>query len=150
MSSLAKGITKKVGQLIGASQLNPASKFADVRIQGVEDPDSKVHVRMTMNNIHITVSNIEGSPISKSTGGMAGFKHRARASPAAAQRIAQNAASGAVSAGYKNSHVLFRGPSAARGQVLLGLASGGLTIYDIKDVTPLPTNGCRPKHARRL
>lgn len=103
-----------------------------------------------MNNIHVTVSNLDGDVISRCSGGVVGYKHRARASPQAASDIAQQAVEKAVAAGYKNTHVELKGPSRSRGQILRGISNTGIKIYDIRDVTPMPTNGCRPKSARRL
>lgn len=129
------------------SQVFAGSARAATRVAAA---DSTVHVRMTMNNIHVTVSNVEGATVSRSSGGILGFKHRARADPDSAQEIAERASQKAVEAGHKRAHVHFRGPSRARGQILLGIVSGGLQVADVKDVTPIPTNGCRPRHARRL
>lgn len=112
--------------------------------------DSTVHVRSTMNNVHVTISNVEGGTVSRASGGMLGFKHRKRAKPAAARAVATRAAEAAVAAGHRAAAVHFRGPSRARGQVLFGMRAAGLAVVAIRDVTPVPTNGCRPKAARRL
>ena len=113
-------------------------------------PDSIVHVNSTMNNIQITISNLEGETISRSSGGVLGYKHRQRASPQAAKEMAEQAAAKAVTAGYKVAHVEVKGPSRGRGVLIRGLQTAGLKITDIRDVTPIPTNGCRPPAARRL
>lgn len=103
-----------------------------------------------MNNIHVCVSNVEGEVIAKCSGGVLGYKHRERASPLAAREIAEAVAKKAMESGHRISHVHMKGPSKGRSQVLRGLTTAGLKIHDIKDVTPMPTNGCRPPHARRL
>jgi small subunit ribosomal protein S11 len=113
-------------------------------------PDCVVHASCTMNNIHVTVANLEGQVVSRASGGTVGQKHRARASPTAALDVASAATAKAVEAGHKVGHVHLRGPSRARGQLLRGIQTAGMRIFDIKDVTPMPTNGCRPKAARRL
>ena len=112
--------------------------------------DSTVTVTATMNNIHVVVSNVDGQIVSKFSGGMCGHKHRQRTSPLAAVEIGEKAAKKAFDAGHRIAHVHVKGPSRGRGQILRGIANGGLKIMDIRDVTPMPTNGCRPKHARRL
>jgi small subunit ribosomal protein S11 len=112
--------------------------------------DSVVTVNCTMNNIHVAVSNIEGQVVSRCSGGMLGYKHRQRASGIAAREIGQQAAKKAFDAGFRMSHVELKGPSKGRAQVLRGIQLGGLNVNDIRDVTPIPTNGCRPKHMRRL
>ncbi len=68
----------------------------------------------------------------------------------AAKDIALKAVSAATQAGYKVAHVEMKGPSRGRSQVLRGIINGGMRVADIRDVTPIPTSGCRPKHARRL
>lgn len=112
--------------------------------------DSVVHVSCTMNNVHVTVSDLEGQVVARASGGMLGHKHRARATPQAASEVAQQAAAKAVAAGHQAAHVQLKGPSRGRGQILRGIMGAGMRVLDIRDVTPIPTNGCRPPHARRL
>ena len=115
--------------------------------------DSTVTVTCTLNNIHVVVSNIDGQIVSKVSGGMVGEprnKHRMRSSSIAAAQIGKAAARKAAEAGHRMCHVHVKGPSRGRGQVLRGITMGGLRIVDRRDVTPLPTNGCRPRHSRRL
>jgi len=112
--------------------------------------DSTITVTSTMNNVHVVVSNVDGQVVSKCSGGMCGHKHRQRASAEAAVEVGEKAAKKAFDAGHRISHLHVKGPSRGRGGVLRGLASGGLKICDIRDITPQPTNGCRPKSARRL
>ena len=112
--------------------------------------DSVVHVNVTMNNIVVSVSTLDGNVVSRCSGGVLGLRHRQRASPAAGTDIARSAAQKAFERGFRVSRVHLKGPARARGQVLRGLQAGGLRVADIRDVTPMPTNGCRPKAARRL
>ena len=112
--------------------------------------DSVVHVSCTINNILVSVSTLDGNVISRCSGGMLGLRHRQRASGSAATDIARQACQKAVEAGFKVAHVHLKGPSRSRGQALRGIQGGGMRIADIRDVTPTPTNGCRPKAARRL
>jgi small subunit ribosomal protein S11 len=112
--------------------------------------DSIVHVNCTMNNIVVSVSTLDGEVISRCSGGMIGLKHRARASASAATDIAKNAAQKAVEKGFKVTEVRLKGPSRSRGQILRGIQGAGMKISEIRDLTPMPTNGCRPPAARRL
>ena len=112
--------------------------------------DSVVRVASTRNNMHITVSDLEGRVISRSSGGMVGRKHRERASPEAAQAAAEQAVAKAVAKGFKMSHLEMKGSSTGRGQVLRGILSAGLNVKSIRDTTPVPTPGVRPPAARRL
>lgn len=113
-------------------------------------PDSVVVVNCSMNNIHACVSNLDGQVVSKCSGGILGLKHRQRATPEAARDIGENISKRAFELGYRVAHVELKGPSKGRSQILRGLLSGGLKVYDIRDVTPMPISGCRPKSMRRL
>ena len=112
--------------------------------------DNVVHVNCTMNNIVVSVSTLDGEVISRFSGGMIGLKHRARASASAATDIARSAAQKAVEKGFKVTEVRLKGPSRSRGQILRGIQGAGMKISEIRDMTPMPTNGCRPPAARRL
>ena len=112
--------------------------------------DNVVHVNCTMNNIVVSVSTLDGEVISRCSGGMIGLKHRARASASAATDIARSAAQKAVEKGFKVTEVRLKGPSRSRGQILRGIQGAGMKISEIRDMTPMPTNGCRPPAARRL
>lgn len=112
--------------------------------------DTIVRVSSTMNNIYVTVSDIEGRVVSRASGGMLGLKHRQRATPQAGQAVAEQAVNKAVAAGHKVASVEMKGPSRGRGQILRGIMNGGLRVISIRDTTPIPTNGCRPPAARRL
>jgi ribosomal protein S11 len=112
--------------------------------------DSFITVTSTMNNLHVCVSDIEGQVISKMSGGHLGYKHRARASPEVAQQLGAAIAKRAVQHGFTVAHLRFKGPSGGRTGVIRGLKTNGITILDMKDITMMPTNGCRPKHMRRL
>jgi len=113
-------------------------------------PDSVVHISMSTNNTVVSVSTLDGDVVARSSGGALGLRHRARASPAAAADVARAAAARAVERGFKVCHVRMIGPSRARGQALRGVQGAGMRVFDIRDVTPTQTNGCRPPAARRL
>jgi small subunit ribosomal protein S11 len=115
--------------------------------------DSFVRVSCTMNNVHVTVSDLEGRVVGRASGGNSGvatYKHRQRAQPLVAKEVAESAVKKAVEGGHRVAHVEFKGPSRSRGMLLRGILSAGLKIADMRDTTPVPTNGCRPKKARRL
>jgi len=130
------------------SIFNQSAKPLEAAVQ--RTADSTITVTATMNNVHVVVSNVDGQIVSKCSGGMCGHKHRQRSSPAAAVDVGEKAAKKAYDAGHRVAHLHVKGPSRGRGSVLRGLANGGLKICDIRDITPQPTNGCRPKAARRL
>ena len=112
--------------------------------------DSVVRVQSSRNNMHISVSDLEGRVISRSSGGMVGRKHRERATPEAAQAAAEQAVAKAVAKGFKMSHLEMKGSSSGRGQILRGILLAGLNIKSVRDTTPVPTPGVRPPAARRL
>ena len=112
--------------------------------------DSYVRVLCTGNNVHVAVSDIEGGLISRSSGGMAGFKARTRASPEAMKAAAGEAARRAVERGYRRAHLELKGPSSGRGELLQGIMGANLAVVDIRDTTAVPTPGVRQKKARRL
>jgi small subunit ribosomal protein S11 len=145
---MAAAMRARVSSVFAASKGSNAPSAA--ALLASKQPDSVVHVNCTMNNIHVCVSNLDGQVLAKCSGGVLGYKHRERASPVAAREIAENVGKKAIESGYKLSHVHMQGPSRGRSQVLRGLTSAGLKIADIRDVTPMPTNGCRPPHTRRL
>ncbi len=128
----------------------PSKVAQAAAIRAASAPDSIILVSSATNNVHVTVSDLQGNVVARSSGGMVGFKHRARATPIASSKCAQQAAQKAVALGHLVAHLQLRGPSKGRGQVLRGIMSTGLRVCDIRDTTPVPTPGCRPKAARRL
>jgi small subunit ribosomal protein S11 len=112
--------------------------------------DSFIRVSSSRNNMYITVSDLEGRVIARSTGGMVGFKHRERASAEAAEAAAAQATAKAKAKGFKMSHLEMKGSSSGRGQVLRGILLAGLGVKSIRDTTPVPTPGVRPPASRRL
>ena len=145
MAAGASVMTRLSAAFAGTSRAAASSQ-----LRAASAADGTVHGACTMNNIMCTVSDLEGRVVARSSGGMVGLKHRARATPQAGSSIANQAAVKAVSAGHKVVHVELRGPSRGRGQILRGILNAGLRVADIRDVTPLPTNGCRPPASRRL
>ena len=112
--------------------------------------DAVVVMRSTANNIHACASTLDGAVVSAASGGLLGYKHRARASPVAARDIGEAVARRAAEAGHRVAHLRLKGPSRGRAQMLRGLLAGGLRVADIRDVTPIPMPGTRPRKMRRL
>ncbi len=108
------------------------------------------HIRSTFNNTIVTITDMQGNAISWGTSGEMGFKGSKKSTPYAAQTAAEHAAKGAVDQGMKTVEVLVRGPGAGRESAIRALATAGLEITMIKDVTPIPHNGCRPPKRRRV
>ena len=108
------------------------------------------HIRSTYNNTIITLTDVNGNAISWASAGELGFKGSKKSTPYAAQTAAEHAAKIAVDNGMKTVEVLVRGPGAGRESAIRALATAGLEITMIKDVTPIPHNGCRPPKRRRV
>ena len=108
------------------------------------------HIRSTFNNTIVTISDMQGNVISWGTAGEMGFKGSKKSTPYAAQTAAEHAAKLAVDQGMKSVEVLVRGPGSGRESAIRALATAGLEITMIKDVTPIPHNGCRPPKRRRV
>ena len=109
-----------------------------------------VHIQSTFNNTIITITDVPGNVISWSSAGARGFKGSRKSTPFAAQVAAGDAASKAMEHGLKNVIVLVKGPGAGRESALRALAGAGLKISNIRDVTPIPHNGCRQAKRRRV
>jgi small subunit ribosomal protein S11 len=109
-----------------------------------------VHIQSTFNNTIVTITDPNGNVLSWSTSGMNGFKGSRKSTPFAAQLASQDAAKKAMEHGLKNVEVFVKGPGPGRESALKSLQSTGLTVTTIKDVTPIPHNGCKPKKRRRV
>src|SRR5687767_10273368 len=109
-----------------------------------------VHIQSTFNNTIITIADVSGNVISWSSAGARGFKGSRKSTPFAAQVAAGDAAAKAMEHGLKNVTVLVKGPGAGRESALRALAAAGLKITLIRDVTPIPHNGCRQPKRRRV
>ena len=108
------------------------------------------HIRSTFNNTIVSITDVNGNVIAWGTAGEMGFKGSKKSTPYAAQTAAEHAAGIAVEHGMKTVEVLVRGPGAGRESAIRALATAGLEITMIKDVTPIPHNGCRPPKRRRV
>jgi small subunit ribosomal protein S11 len=107
-------------------------------------------VNATYNNTMITITDAQGNTISWSSAGGMGFKGSRKSTPYAAQVAAEDAAKKAMEHGMKTIEVMVKGPGTGRESALRALQSTGFTITSIKDVTPIPHNGCRPPKRRRV
>ena len=108
------------------------------------------HVSATFNNTMITISDAQGNAISWSSAGSMGFKGSRKSTPYAAQMAAEDAARKAMEHGMRTLDVQVRGPGSGREAALRALQATGFTITSIRDVTPIPHNGCRPPKRRRV
>ena len=108
------------------------------------------HIFATFNNTIVTITDRTGSAICWSTAGSSGYHGSRKSTPYAAQIAAMNAAKKALEAGLKEVEVFVKGPGQGRESAIRSLSQAGLTITAIKDVTPIPHNGCRPPKRRRV
>ncbi|MEE2525193.1 30S ribosomal protein S11 [Hyphobacterium lacteum] len=108
------------------------------------------HVNASFNNTQVTITDAQGNTISWSTAGANGFKGSRKSTPYAAQIAAEEAAKKAMDHGMKTLEVNVSGPGSGRESALRALQAAGLTITSIRDVTPIPHNGCRPPKRRRV
>jgi small subunit ribosomal protein S11 len=109
-----------------------------------------VHIHSTFNNTIVTITDFQGNVISWSSAGSMGFKGSRKGTPFAAQQAADSAAKKAMDHGLRTVQIFVRGPGAGRESALRALQSAGFNISLIKDVTPIPHNGCRPPKRRRV
>jgi len=109
-----------------------------------------VHIQSTFNNTIITITDPAGNTVAWSSAGVQGFKGSRKSTPFAAQLAAQSAVKEAMEHGMKSVEVYVKGPGSGRESALRALQAAGFTITLIKDVTPVPHNGCRPPKRRRV
>ena len=118
--------------------------------KGSVDTAGVAHIKATFNNTHITLADKFGNVVAWSTAGTSGFKGSRKSTAFAATLAAEKAAQQAVQMGMKTIDVRVKGPGAGRESAIRALAVAGLDVMSIKDVTPLPHNGCRPPKRRRV
>ncbi|MEE9449913.1 MAG: 30S ribosomal protein S11 [Ignavibacteriaceae bacterium] len=114
------------------------------------DANGIAHIKATFNNVIVTLTDIYGNTISWSSAGKNGFKGSRKNTPFAAQVSAEAAAKEAYDLGLRRIEVLVKGPGSGREAAIRALHTAGLEISSIKDVTPIPHNGCRPPKRRRV
>ncbi|HJX61104.1 MAG TPA: 30S ribosomal protein S11 [Dehalococcoidia bacterium] len=113
-------------------------------------PVGKAYIQSTFNNTVITLTDPNGNVISWASAGTVGFKGSRKSTPYAAQVAADNAARRAIDHGLRQVEVLVRGPGSGREAAIRSLQGAGIQVSSIRDVTPIPHNGCRPPKRRRV
>ncbi len=114
------------------------------------EPNGLAHIHATFNNTIVTITDVYGNVISWASAGKVGFKGSRKSTPFAAQVAAENAAKEAMDLGLARVEVLVKGPGSGREAAVRALQAAGLEITAIRDVTPIPHNGCRPPKRRRV
>jgi len=112
--------------------------------------EGKAYIQSTFNNTVITITDMQGDVIAWSSSGLAGFKGSRKGTPYAAQLAARDAARRAMSSGMRRVEVYVKGPGSGREAAIRALQASGITVIAIRDVTPIPHNGCRPRGRRRV
>jgi small subunit ribosomal protein S11 len=132
-----------------AKATNNAKTTSKKRVVKV-DSYGDAHVTASFNNLIVSLTNKQGQVISWSSAGKMGFKGSKKNTPYAAQTAAQDAAKVALDAGMRKVDVFVKGPGSGREGAIRALANSGIEVVMIKDITPLPHNGCRPPKRRRV
>jgi len=114
------------------------------------DPSGVAHIKATFNNTHVTITDKRGNVIAWSTAGSSGFKGSRKNTAYAATIAAEKLGQEVVQMGLRTIDVMVKGPGAGRESAIRALAVAGLEVTSIRDVTPLPHNGCRPPKRRRV
>ncbi|MBA2564465.1 MAG: 30S ribosomal protein S11 [Gemmatimonadetes bacterium] len=118
--------------------------------RGAVEAEGMAHVKATFNNTIITITDMAGGALAWGSAGKAGFKGSKKSTPFAAQVAAEGCAREALNMGVKRVHVRVQGPGSGRESAIQAIQAAGLAIKSIKDVTPIPHNGCRPPKRRRV
>ena len=116
----------------------------------IVEAEGVVHVSATFNNTTITITDGRGNTITWGSAGKAGFKGSKKSTPFAATVAAENCAREAMNLGVRRVHVRVQGPGSGRESAIQAIASVGIRVVSIRDVTPIPHNGCRPPKKRRV
>ncbi|CAN5263806.1 MAG: 30S ribosomal protein S11 [Gemmatimonadetes bacterium] len=116
----------------------------------VAESEGMAFIKATFNNTIVTITDMAGNSVVWGSAGKAGFKGSKKSTPFAATLAAEQAAREAVNAGMRRVHVRVQGPGSGRESAIQALAAAGLGIRSIRDVTPIPHNGCRPPKKRRV
>ena len=122
------------------------SKKRTVKVEAV----GQIHIRASFNNIIISITNMSGQVVSWSSAGKMGFKGSKKNTPYAAQTAASDCGQKAYEAGMRKAEVFVKGPGSGRESAIRTIQGAGIEVTAIKDVTPLPHNGCRPPKRRRV
>ncbi|MBN1268900.1 MAG: 30S ribosomal protein S11 [Kiritimatiellae bacterium] len=135
----------------GEGEQAPARAAKRSRAKGLKNvPVGVAHIRATFNNTSVTITDMKGAVVAWSSAGRCGFKGSRKSTAFAATMVAQDAARQAVGQGMHEVEVRVQGPGAGRESAIRAVQSAGLNVTSIKDVTPIPHNGCRPPKRRRV
>ncbi|ACD91228.1 MAG: 30S ribosomal protein S11 [Chlorobium limicola] len=113
-------------------------------------PEGVVHIKASFNNVMVTITDVQGNTVSWSSAGKNGFRGSKKNTPYASQVTSEAAAKEAFDLGMRNVQVFIKGPGAGRDAAIRALQGAGLEVRSIRDITPLPHNGCRPPKRRRV
>ena len=113
-------------------------------------PQGQAHIFATFNNTIVTITDMGGNTIAWSSAGASGFKGSRKSTPYAARLAAQSAARTAQESGMQEMDIIVKGPGPGREQAIRSLQASGIRVKSIRDITPVPHNGCRPKKKRRV
>ena len=131
-------------------QAAAAKKVVKKRRERKNIEKGSAHIRATFNNTIVTITDVAGNAVSWASAGELGFKGSRKSTPYAAQMAAETAAKAAMEHGLKTVEVFVKGPGSGREAAIRALQTAGLEVVMIKDVTPIPHNGCRPPKRRRV
>ena len=120
------------------------------RTKKVVEAEGMAHISATFNNVLITITDLQGNTLAWGSAGKAGFKGSKKSTPFAATVAAEQCGREVINMGLKRIHVRVQGPGSGRESAVQALASAGLKVMSIRDVTPIPHNGCRPPKKRRV
>ena len=129
---------------------NPKKGARPKRARRSIEAEGVAHIKATFNNTLVTITDMSGNVVTWGSSGKAGFKGSKKSTPFAATVAAENCGRDAVNLGVRRVHVRVQGPGSGRESAIQALASVGLKVLSIRDVTPIPHNGCRPPKKRRV
>lgn len=128
----------------------PAKPTGAKKSKKLVESEGIAHISATFNNLLITITDSKGNTVSWGSAGKAGFKGSKKSTPFAATVAAENCAREAMNLGVRRVHVRVQGPGSGRESAIQAIASAGIRVVSIRDVTPIPHNGCRPPKKRRV
>ncbi len=143
-------VTEGAAPAAAAAEGEKPKKAAGKRTKRVVESEGIANIMATFNNTLITITDLNGNAVAWGTAGKAGFKGSKKSTPFAATVAAEQAGRDAYNLGVRRVHVRVQGPGAGRESAIQALANAGLIVKSIRDVTPIPHNGCRPPKKRRV
>jgi small subunit ribosomal protein S11 len=150
MAKVEEKSQERKGGAQAAAEEKPAAKTARKKRGRKNISEGVAHIHSTFNNTIVTITDYQGNVVAWSSAGTMGFKGSRKGTPFAGQQAADNAAKKAMEHGVRSVQVFVKGPGPGRESALRSLQSAGFQISLIKDVTPIPHNGCRPPKRRRV